>query len=97
MAGYGRRSEPPYPAGMESHWYRVRRSSDGVVAAMVIAYPLRGELSLSFGPGAGLRIDPVAALGLSTCLSVAVERSFPTVQAAGLVLEGDMGQGWRPL
>lgn len=93
---YGAPPEQPYAVGLDSHWYRVRHQADGLVAAMVIAYPRRGELSLSTGPGAGMRIDPVTALGLSTCLSVAVEHSFPDAGGAGLVLEGDTGQGWRP-
>lgn len=84
----------PVWAGMEAHWYRVRRRPDGLSVMTVIAYPARGELTVA--SSIGWRVSPRTALALSRCLSAAVERSFPDVSGECLVLEADTGHGWQP-
>ena len=79
-----------------SHWYRVRRTADDVTLLTVVAYPSRALVRVVSGGSPGIQLDPAAALGLSTCVSAAVEHSFPDVIASGLVVEGDIG-GWRPV
>ena len=96
MSGHGVWPEEPDRVGVHSHWYRVRRVMDGLTAVAGIAYPARGTVKLAFPTGLGERLEPRTALAVSACLSVAVERSFPTADAAGLVIEADVGQGWRP-
>lgn len=94
----------PYWAGQaqpgpRSHWYRVRRAVDrmstGVAVATVVAYPVDAMVALHMPAGSMARLPAGDALGISACLSAAVEGSIPTADGFGLVLEADLGDGWR--
>ncbi|WP_203664549.1 hypothetical protein [Actinocatenispora rupis] len=93
-------SEPTQPHS-ESHWYRVRRAVDmmptGVAVATVVAYPASGVVALHMPTGSMARLPAGDALGISACLSAAVEGSIPAADGLGLVLEADLGDGWADL